>query len=230
MPFNKKTGVFTAKSKTYQGKIVPLVKRTVQNYVKQKVASMVETKAFPSAQAFSDLEAASQIIVNLTGIAQGDQYNQRTGEVIMPSSIRGRIAFRSTATVMGAGAQVRVMIVKAKQCDGTLPTLADILPTASGTLDLLCVDSPFTDAGLVTAKRKFSVIYDRWLTCPYDTTVSLNNIKMLKVNLKLSGKTFFSANNATDEGNNQYILMVHTNAADDKIECAYDLRTFFKDA
>lgn len=196
-------------------RVFPKKKRLLKT-IKAVVARKSETKMVRNYAVFADLEAASQRIVNLTAIDQGNTPYQRDGNVISPISIHGKIAFRNTAVGKSASeTQIRAMIVKYKQCDGTLPTLAEILPDASGALDQLCVDMPLADTtgNLPQNKRRFQIVYDRFLTLPYMTGTD-HNLKVLKINKKLSGKIYYTSTGATDEGNNQYVLMIHTKAAD----------------
>jgi len=219
---------YVSRVKTHR--VFPRKKRvTFARKVKKIVTRTKEPKMLLSQADWTDLEAASQIIVNLSGMAAGDSAVTRDGDVIEALAIRGRIAFRATATTSASTSQIRVQVVKCRQCDGTLPTLADILPAANASLDRLCSDIPNANTGLQQSKRKFQVIYDRFLTLPYDSAVALGNLKVLKVNIKLHGKVYYSSTGSGDEGNNQYVLMVHTNAADDKIESTYHLRFHFKD-
>jgi len=211
-------------------RVYPRKKKLVKQ-IKAVVNRASETKMVRTYAAFADLEAASQRIVNISKLDQGNTPYQRDGNVVSPISIHGKIAFRNTAVGKSASeTQIRVMLVKYKQCDGTLPTLAEILPDASGALDHLCVDLPLADTtgNLPQNRRKFQIVYDKFLTLPYMTGTD-HNLKVLKLNKKLSGKIYFTSTGETDEGNNQYILMIHTNAADDTIEEAHDIRLFFKD-
>lgn len=125
------------------------------------------------------------------------------------------------------------MLVKAKQCDGTPPTLSDILPDAGGDIKYLAVDQPFVDTtgyGLEQGKRKFQIMYDRTKVISYATADASNGLKIFSINKKLVGKTIFTADNSDNEGNNQYYIFIHTDAGDDLIEEAHDIRFFYKDA
>jgi len=234
MPYDKQ-GVFTAKRKTYQGKIVPVVQKAVRNYVKKQVDRMAETKCVTTVAGFADLEAASQRIIHLSAIGQGDGPKDRVGQVIAPVRIQGRIVVKSTAT--HPIAWVRCMLIKAKQCDGTPPTLADILPQSATSISALPYDMPFveelgaaTSYGLPQAKRKYEIMYDKLRYLANATDDSSHLAVRFNLNKKLSGKTLFIDTTTSGEGNNTYFLFIHTDAGDDKVEEAHDIRFFFKDA
>lgn len=196
------------------------------------VVKEMETKYKAVKAAFSDLEAAAQRIIHLSPIAQGAYPEDRTGQFINPTRLIGRVAVKTTGN--NPPCWVRMMIIKAKQCDGTAPTLADILPDSSSDLTFLPVDLPYQDAtdygyGLAQSKRKFQVLYDRCISLYGASNDGSKLTHIFKVNKKLSGKIYYTDRLATDEGNNQLYLFVHTDAGNDLVECAHDFRLFFKD-
>lgn len=210
----------------------PQVKKAVKDYVKGQVNRMTETKVKVIKATYADLEAASQRVIQVSEVSTGGDTSTRSGSVIEPLRIKAKIAVKATAATTNPYV-VRVMLIKAKQCDGTAPTLADILPDASGDLKYLAVDQPLVDTAgtaLAQGKRKFQVMYDRTRVISYATADASHGLKMFSINKKLSGKTVYIGNGATDEGNNQYYLFIHTDAADDLIEESHDIRFFFKDA
>lgn len=226
---------YTAKYTTYQGKIVPVVNKAVKTYVKRAVNNMQETKCMTTVAAFADLEAASQRIVHLSGIGQGDGPKDRVGQIIAPQRIEGRVVVKATAATPIAW--VRCMLIKAKQCDGTPPTLADILPQSAASISALPYDMPFVEElgaansyGLPQAKRKFEIMYDKLKYIAEATDDSSHLAVRFNLKKKLSGKTLYIDTTTTGEGNNQYYLFVHTDAGDDKLEEAHDIRFFYKDA
>lgn len=90
--------------------------------------------------------------VNLSPIAQGDDYNTRNGNSIMPKSwyFRAFLTANVNATVSAA----RLMFFWYNHCDGANPPAADLLQTPTG---LNNIESPLTyDIG-----KKMKVIYDK---------------------------------------------------------------------
>jgi len=228
---------------TYRPRYVPRVKRhrvypkkkrvSFAKKVKSVVKRELETHVLSTVATFADLETASQRIINLSAIGLGDTPANRTGDEIEPLRVKGKIAVIKKGANATNPVVVRVMLVKFKQCDGTAPTLADILPDSFADLNFLSVDQPFTDTlgyGLSQARRKFQILYDKTKMFSFNTADSQNIMKMWSINKKLSGKIHYIGSASTDEGNNQVYLFIHTNAGDDILQEQHDIRLFFKDA
>lgn len=205
-------------------------KKPLAKMVKRIINRDTETKCLPITAGYADLEVGSFRTIQLSAVSVGSQMNQREGEIISPIAIKGKIAVKVIAETNPV--VVRVQLIKFKQCDGTAPTLADILPKSSATLDYLAVEQPFLDTngyGLTQARRKYKILYDKTVMLANPATNYPWGFKVWSLNKKLSGRTVFSSSNATDEGNNQYYLFIHTNAAIDKLQETHDIRFFYKD-
>lgn len=225
---------------TFRPRYVPRVKAH-RVYPKKKRSSFVkkvkrvlkrttETKLAYDRTAYADLETASQRIIHLTNIAQGDNYNNRTGNVIEPFRLKANISVKAVAAV--SPCVVRTTLVKFKTCDGTAPTLSDIFPASGGvSLNYLEYELPLAEyKSYQQAGRKFQILYDKIKTISYATADSPCGRIMFRINKKLTGKTFYTDTAGTDEGNNQLYLFVHTNAADNVIQEAHETQLHFKDA
>jgi len=227
--YKPRYGARTKLRRRYRKKV--LWRKPLATIVKSSLRRNTRTNVKPIKANWADLEAASQRIVQLSEISVGSASDERVGDVIMPLRIKGKVAVKCTAATDPV--VVRCMLIKARQCDGTAPTLADILPDANSSLTYLATDQPFLDDtgngyGLAQSRRKFQILFDRTVTMSYATADSANVMKFFYLNKKLSGKTYYTNSAATDEGNNQYYLFVHTDAGDDKIEEQHDIRFFFK--
>lgn len=205
------------------------VKKVVKDYVKAQVNRMTETHCNSGLAPYADLEAASQRIIHVTNIAQGEDIHERKGDVIAPTKFQAKIAIRLKG-VTGV-VNVRTMLVKAKQCDGTAPALVDILTQANSNIAYLPVDMGKGDVDYEReqSKRKFSILYDKTIQLAKATDDGHKLFRLLSITKKLSGKIIYKGSLGTDEGNNQYYLFIHTDAADDKVEVMTSYRIFYKD-
>jgi len=168
-------------------------------------------------------------------MTKGSAPNNRQVATISPVRIKGKIAIKATAEV--GPSVVRVMLIRFKQMNGVAPTLADILPDSSSDLTMLAVDQPFADTdsgyGMVQGRHRFQILYDRTKLFHSTSNDGANQFHIWSINKKLGGKTTYVDNDmnpATQGGNNQYYLYIHTDATDDKLEECHDLRFHFKDA
>ena len=89
-------------------------------------------------------------VVLLSGIARGDDINQRTGREVTLRSIECRFTARVTAGT-GIDQQQRLLIVYDRQSNGAAPSVADVLGSAN-------VLYPRN----LENRRRFKVLYDRF--------------------------------------------------------------------
>ena len=89
-------------------------------------------------------------VVLLSGIARGDDINQRTGREVTLRSIECRFLGRVTAGT-GIDQQQRLLLVYDRQSNGAAPTVADVLGSAN-------VLYPRN----LENRRRFKVLYDRY--------------------------------------------------------------------
>jgi len=212
-----------------------LRKKPLRSMVKSIVAKAVETKFYPTKASYADLEATSQRIINLCPMTEGSSPINRQGATISPVRIKGKIAIKAVA---GTGPVVaRVQLIRFKQMNAVAPTLADILPDSSADLTMLAVDQPFADTdsgyGMVQGRHRFQILYDRTKQFSSTSNDASNLLHIWTINKKLGGKTTYVDNDmnpATQGGNNQYYLYIHTDAGADVLEECHDLRFHFKDA
>jgi hypothetical protein len=115
----------------------------------------VEEKYFDvSAAGAAAAIAGSATVVNLSNIAQGNDYNNRNGNSIR--LMRVRLDFTAAGNALTALQQVRVLMFRDLMQAGTDPTVAQLLET---TATSLAMNSPF----LHYAFDRFEVLYDELL-------------------------------------------------------------------
>jgi len=204
------------------------VSKSVKKYVNQAVRKTEEMKVWEEPYALADLTAAAPVIVPFTNVAQGATYTTRAGNAVEAVRIQARIAVRTTQAVPRAA--VRVTVVKAKQCDGTIPTLADIFPNANGAIGYIWSDLPLPYATYSQASKKFQIIYDKVKQFASATDDAQTGAIMFNINKKIKGKVLYTGANGTDEGNGQYYLFIHTDNTDTDMDRTFVKRFYFRDA
>lgn len=98
----------------------------------------------------------SPIITSLNLIAQGDNVSDRIGNSVRLLSVRTQFMLNWDSTSAG-NQPVRVLLVLDKQCNGALPTLADLFEDATVTDSLI---SPFD----MDEKFRFQILKDSIFT------------------------------------------------------------------
>lgn len=205
-----------------------LKKRPIARLVKNIVNRKVETKLFQEIYGSSTLSAASPVIVPISNVAEGDTGNDRTGRVIEPVRLQCKVVVKANAAVPISA--VRMTIVKFKQCQGTLPTLADIFPSSAVTIGNISHEMPLLSTQIANDKRKFQIIYDKVKFISKGTDDANRDVLQFYVSKRLKGKTYYTGVNGTDEGSNQYYLMLHTDNTDNDMVRLFTKRFYFKDA
>jgi len=211
----------------YSKKVPKMVSPSLKKFVKRVINGRKELKCFEEAYAESTLKSTSQVIVPFSNVAQGDTGSTRDGNVIEGVRIQARVAVKTTAAVPRCA--VRCTVVKYKQCDGTLPTLADIFPNANSAIGNIWADLPLTAGDYAQEAKKFDVIYDK-VKHLASATDDASGAVHFNINKRIPGKIYFTGANGTDEGNNQYYLFIHTDNTDDDLKRIFVKRIYYRDA
>jgi len=163
------------------------------------------------ASAFS-VTQSGVIVQQLSQIAQGDTDSTRTGNSIFCRSTDMRGILRING--MGVASIVRIMMfIDLQQVDDTVPTVTQVLDTAS-------VNSPLNNATV----GRFSVLYDR----KYTLTAVRNPIIPVRIYRKMRHHIRFNGANATDyQKGCIWVLVITDDAANPTFE--FSSRTNFYD-
>ncbi len=103
-------------------------------------------------------------ITHLTGIAQGNDYNERVGDKVKLHRIIGRLLTTcNTADATSIDGLARCMIVRDKMNQGSAPTISDVLTAAA--CSSLRNSRPDN-------LRRYDVIYDHTITTGQDSASS----------------------------------------------------------
>ncbi len=90
--------------------------------------------------------------VFLTDITQGVAYNQRTGNSV--KAIKHLMSFRVRVNNSASATTVRLIVVRGRETETSVPTTADVLETGSANLALI---SPYEH----TRPDRFTILFDR---------------------------------------------------------------------
>lgn len=134
-------------------------------------------------------------ITLVSGIAQGDDANNRSGNSCMPRSLELRAEMTGNGSSIGNGVTMRCLIVQDKENTGTTPTVADILQTTGSTL---VTTSPYN----VDHLARYHILFDRCysLNCHNSLTATtfVPERKELYKRVKLNNKLYFTGSASSD--------------------------------
>lgn len=186
MPKNKKG------PRTFAGK----VKRIVNAQIETK--NIATTINYAAGSAVTSNNPTPQLVCQ---IAQGDNINDREGNVIKPQHIQIRIA--STMTLATVQTMIRTIIFKLKQSPtNAVPTNTNILAVLAS--DLATV-SPYTSGPV--SNKYFDIVYDKsFIMCSNSQTSHHETI-----NLYPKHAMHYVGAGATDGGKDQYWMLTLSN-------------------
>lgn len=137
-------------------------------------------------------------VVNLSAIAQGDNYNDRTGNSILAKSLQFRYTFTADATV--STTSVRVIIFQDTMSLGTVPAPGDVLTTVGASHTICSCYSR-----IFSLQHRFKILYDKVQGLSNTSAQLFNASEYLPLNdhIKYTGTA------GTDEARNQlYVLFL----------------------
>lgn len=183
-----------------RGASVP--KPNVRTMVKNMIDSRLEHKRCSATITSTDALTAGVVIPISAGVVQGDDINQRSGDVISPRTL----AFRLEAQVSSASFtsySLRCIIFQDTiNPFGTLPAVTEVLATAS----------PQSCYNVVHAQQtRFKILYDG-IVNPVGQT-SMTRINVVK-SIPMKGKIHYSATTgaASSSKNSLYALFITENS------------------
>jgi hypothetical protein len=112
----------------------------------------VEDKKFDVDGTAGAVVTTTATIVNLTNIAQGNDYNNRSGDSILGQALEFRA--RVTGNSAGPMQNLRLLVVVDRENHGVDPVIGDVLQGAT---------SPFLAPMLATAANRFEVLFDEYV-------------------------------------------------------------------
>jgi hypothetical protein len=112
----------------------------------------VEDKKFDVDGSAGVTVTSTASVINLSNIAQGNDYNNRSGDSILGQAIEFRAKVSgNTATARN---NIRIMVVVDRENHGADPVIGDVLQGGS---------SPFLQPMLATSANRFEVLYDEYI-------------------------------------------------------------------
>jgi len=156
----------------------------VQAIVRRTLASVQERKAYSTQVTGATISSTGAIVALTNGIVEGDDINMRNGTTIYIK----RMHFRHAFNVNSSDQSARFIIFRDKMNTGTLPTVAQILPT-TGYL------SHYSDTRMIQQKR-YSILYDKTV----DVSVTGPSRVSDKQEINFQGKVMYNGT-TTGAGN-----------------------------
>jgi len=159
MPYARKRSSFRRRKPTYRKRVAPSTKRITKVVKALSVkADRKDAKVWRPTSYNSFVPATATTVGLLTGIAQGDNDNQRNGNKIkvLGLDFYGHMALPTNPTPASWNDVIRVIIFKDRACNGALATASAILEDTSD------VFSPYNEDNLPrNSPRRFTILYDR---------------------------------------------------------------------
>lgn len=142
-------------------------------------------KKFFDVSAYTQVPTSTPSIVNLSNIAEGNDYNQRDGNSILLQSLQWRMNLAANASATRNF--LRIIIFRDNDQRGTDPAPGDLLETTAG-------DSALVSPLLHYVNQRFSILSDKCYT------LNLNGdsgFKMIKKYMKFPPGTHIKYQNTT---------------------------------
>lgn len=200
-------------------------RKYVANVARRVMTRVTETKCYSNLTPSASF--AGDVIYHINPIDQGDADSNRTGLIVNNKRLQMKACVYADAAIPACF--VRCLLVKYKQCNGTAPTLADILPLSAATQTDISVELPYSSGKLSQERKRFQILYDRTKFLATATVDSNQCVAWFKYNKILKDKSVFTGANGTDEGNNHYYLILTTDNEDEDLNLVYTTRIFFQD-
>lgn len=122
---------------------------------------------------------------HLTGLSQGDDYNQRIGEEIIAKYLNLKLRYQKT-TASANYSTIRCLVFWDMQNNGTGPTVFTTSDLAQGVLDDTTIGSIFLCPHNYRTKERYHILMDKVLVMNPNATDTKQEI-FYKKNIKLSG-------------------------------------------
>lgn len=183
---------------------------SVASVVSRVLARRAEVKSILVSQAPTVISSTGAISNLSSTIAQGDDVNQRNGDMIISHGSTMNFRFRAVGTDQTA----RFIVVRDNFNLGTAPAVTDILATPLYRAEF----NPLT----VVQQKRFTILMDKYL----DSNLNGETLKTVSMNIPPSGKIYFNGAGAvgTSNGRGALFLLVIGDAATGMFEFTYQIR------
>lgn len=213
MPFKKKSFRKYRKSRPWYKKkysVGQIAGAALKGVIALK--NIVNAEKHITASTVSETPSTSGVVINMTDVAQGDDAAQRTGRSVLGKSLilNASITKHASATA----SIVRVLVVKDKENQGTIPAITDLLTSAS--VNALRLTTSNAARWQMLLDRKYIV----------DSNQPLRNLKFY---IKINSHVLYSGTASTDEDRGQYFLMLISSEATNTPSVAGTRRFTFYD-
>lgn len=181
------------------------VPKPVKTYVKRQVRASEETYNLTTQATIAAGAAGTNYsgsIVNLQPIAQGDNINDRMGDVITPLKLSLKLDWNQLVAVTRTA--VRAIVFRSKlQANNTVPTVASVLASVGSGFSTV---SGYNSAS--ESNKLYDILYDKTLAMD---TVGTGQRKHQRINLikKINGrKIHYTGTGSADYGKGALFLLV----------------------
>lgn len=203
------------KRKEADKKIARIAQRVVSRNIEHKIHDYDLT---PTAISYNG------IMTNITSIFQGDTANTRNGRFITPTKLKFRWLVSASAT--DAYNSMRILIVKWKEDDLVAPVPGNVLQHIDS------VDAPQSQVPFENNAKKFSVIYDNYVSVTSNTGSGGSSVRSGTVTLsrKKLSKIMYDLGNVDTGYGNYYLVAASDSAAVSHPRLQLHTRMHYEDA
>jgi hypothetical protein len=193
--------------------------KSVSKQVVQILNSRIERKLVTGATAGIDWSATGTVSEISTDIAQGDNINNRSGDVIRP--IRLNFTIISRCIVAAASNVFRVILFQDTMANGAAPLVTDVLNTAVNYSQYKPINQQ---------SKRFKILADFG---GVNVNLANNQESILHKSVKLRGTTHYvgtSAGSTVAGKNSIYVLFISSNITAGSINYRWSYSLEFTDA
>lgn len=219
----KRNGGFSSGTKRHRQKAVTNWKRKVETVAKRAIAKANETLHY--SLHLNNSVSSTETVLSLTAPPQGDSAGSRSGDSIIPKSIK--IMYQVRGNTNDTYNNVRLVIFRYD--DDTFPTIGNLFDTSIG---YSSVTHPYK-----TTDVKFKVVYDRIHTVRLtqsdvagvhvDSVYGVSNVYRQKI--KLSSKRITFQPGTVTGTSKYYLLLVSDSSAPAHPDVTGFIRFFYQD-
>lgn len=203
------------------------VSEPVKDYVSKRIKNLGETKNLTTQGTLAVGSAQtnwSGTVINMNPIAQGDNINDRTGNIIQPSKLAVKLDWNQAIAVTKTA--VRTIVFRSKQqVNNTTPTVAQVL-ASTGTGYATCCG--YTSSS--ESNKAYDILYDKTICMDIygDGQRKHQRVNLIKkVNDRL---IHFTGSGANDYGKgNLFMLLISDQDTATSPSVNYSLQVYYKD-
>jgi len=173
--------------------------------------------------------ASTGALYHCTGVAQGDNFNERVGEQITVKRAEVRFELNQIPSIVTS--QVRLIMFWDKQCNGVGPTTFASTSLAEGLLDNTVITTTILSPYNVRTKNRYKILYDKCFKVePVDATVNMKQEYKFALPLSSAIIQFIDSGFSAASISSRGLFMLLYSSSTSIASVRLGLRLFYTDA